>query len=259
MEDMKEASSRQRNHRATILLVVLLLTGAVVVIKRSEIRSWIKNTVPGARTAVGQKTVADQLGIYGPDARARWAPVFAAKKLSYRPKQIVFVPIKDSRKLEVYATNDQGNPVDLCSYPVLAASGILGPKLREGDRQVPEGIYKLTPEPNTPYHLALRLNYPNELDWAHAKEDGRANPGSDILIHGSNGSIGCLAMGDPASEDLFVLACDAQNQPLELIICPVDFRKSSEAPPVENAPAWLPQLYSDLAAALKKLPSPDNT
>lgn len=228
-------------------------------IKRSEIRSWIKNTVPGARTVVGQKTVADQLAVYGPDARARLGPVFARKKLSYPPKQIMFVAIKDSRKLEVYATNDQGDPVYLCSYPIVAASGILGPKLREGDRQVPEGIYKLTPEPNTPYHLALRLNYPNELDWAHAKQDARENPGSDILIHGSNGSIGCLAMGDPSSEDLFVLACDAQNKTIELIICPVDFRKAAEAPTVDNAPSWLPQRYSDLAAVLKKLPSPDNT
>ena len=55
----------------------------------------------------------------------------------------------------------------ICVYPVLGASGVLGPKLKEGDRQVPEGVYRV-PElnPNSDFHLSLRLDYPNEFDRA---------------------------------------------------------------------------------------------
>jgi hypothetical protein len=38
------------------------------------------------------------------------------------------------------------------------------------------------------------------------KKDGRKNLGSNIMIHGKNCSVGCLAMGDEAAEELFVLA-----------------------------------------------------
>src|SRR5690606_33287906 len=98
-------------------------------------------------------------------------------------------------------------------YPVLAASGQAGPKLREGDRQVPEGFYAIESlHPNSRFHLALRVNYPNQSDRQRAAEDGRTNLGGDIMIHGSNASVGCLAMGDPAAEDLFVLVADVGIQ-----------------------------------------------
>ncbi len=59
--------------------------------------------------------------------------------------------------------------------------------------------------------------------------DGRTQPGSDILIHGSNGSVGCLAVGDIAAEDLFVLAHDTRDHNIAIIICPVDLRTSKAA------------------------------
>ena len=104
----------------------------------------------------------------------------------------------------------------ICTYPIFGASGVLGPKLREGDYQVPEGLYQLALEPDTPYHVALRLNYPNASDLARAKADNRENPGSDILVHGTRGSIGCIAVGNPASEDLFILAYDTRDKHLPL-------------------------------------------
>ncbi|NJL71304.1 MAG: hypothetical protein HC888_06675 [Candidatus Competibacteraceae bacterium] len=76
------------------------------------------------------------------------------------------------------------------------------------------------------------MNYPNPTDWAHAKEDGREQPGSDILVHGNECSIGCIAMGDPVSEELFVAAYDTVDRNLPLIIAPVDFRTAAARPAV---------------------------
>jgi hypothetical protein len=94
-------------------------------------------------------------------------------------------------------------------YPVLAASGALGPKLRQGDLQVPEGVYRvLWLNPNSSYHLSMKLDYPNAFDREHARRDRRTDLGGDIFVHGRAVSIGCVALGDPAIEELFVLAAD---------------------------------------------------
>jgi murein L,D-transpeptidase YafK len=159
------------------------------------------------------------------------------------------VAVKSERQLEVYCAAREAPYAYVTSYPILGASGHLGPKLRFGDFQVPEGMYELTLEPNTPYHLALRLNYPNDADLARAQSDGR-NPGSDILIHGTTGSIGCLAMGDPASEDLFVLVHDARVKKVPLIIAPVDLRQQAAPQQKPTDPVWLPDLYRDIKQAM---------
>jgi murein L,D-transpeptidase YafK len=66
------------------------------------------------------------------------------------------------------------------------ASGGLGPKLGAGDRQGPERIYAIESlNPNSLFHLSMRLNYPNEFDQMRAKQDGRSDLGGDIMIHGS--------------------------------------------------------------------------
>lgn len=238
---------------ALILLIVLVFLAPVVVLNRNKIRAAIK-TIPFVQQSVGQKTIAEQLDHYGVTARIRWAPIFQSRGLAYPPSKTVLVAIKDKYVVHAYAAGDDGKFKYLKTYPVLGASGALGPKLKEGDGQVPEGIYALTPEPNTPYHLALRLNYPNEYDLARAQEDGRQNPGSDILVHGSNCSIGCIAMGDPAAEDLFVLACDSTDKAVPLIVSPVDFR-NQPAPDIKNAPSWLNDLYSKLRLELAKYPA----
>ncbi len=199
-------------------------------------------------------TAEDQIATYGAAARARLQPKFQAKGVAYPPQRLTMVVIKSTKQLMLYACAADSSYKYICSYPVLAASGVLGPKLREGDCQVPEGLYNLTLEPNTPYHLALRLNYPNPTDWAHAKEDGREQPGSDILVHGKECSIGCIAMGDPVSEDLFVAAYDTADKNLPLIIAPVDFRTTAIPAASATDPKWLPELYGQIKAALAELP-----
>ena len=202
-------------------------------------------------------SVADRVRQFGGEARSRWAPYLDAVGLSYPPQQMVWVGLKDERVLEVWGQGDAGSWVHIRTLPILGASGTLGPKLREGDRQVPEGIYQIESlNPNSRYHLSLRVNYPNAFDLRRAKEEGRANPGSDIMIHGSNASVGCLAMGDEAAEDLFVLAAAAGITKIRLILAPVDFRKRALPEPLPERPEWLDELYDQIREELANLPLP---
>jgi murein L,D-transpeptidase YafK len=78
--------------------------------------------------------------------------------------------------------------------------------------------------------------------------DGRSQLGGDIMIHGNCVSIGCLAMGDSATEYLFVPAAKLGLQNIELILTSADFRLV-EAAAYPGAPSWLSKLYSDIHKA----------
>jgi murein L,D-transpeptidase YafK len=131
--------------------------------------------------------------------------------------------------------------------------------LREGDDQVPEGIYPIESlNPNSTFHLSLRVGYPNSFDRDQAGKDGRTKLGGDIMIHGSFVSAGCLAMGDEAVEDLFVLAADTGLKNLEVIISPVDFRVGKAVPPPTSLPAWSNRLYDGIKAKLVEFPPETN-
>ncbi|MCX6855996.1 MAG: murein L,D-transpeptidase [Verrucomicrobia bacterium] len=109
---------------------------------------------------------------------------------------------KESRELELWLQAADQSWQLFRSYPIAAASGQLGPKLKEGDRQVPEGFYAITPKqlnPASSYHLAMNIGYPNAYDLHHGCT------GSFIMIHGSNVSIGCLAMTDPCIEEIYLI------------------------------------------------------
>lgn len=108
---------------------------------------------------------------------------------------------KEERVLELWLQSSEGWKL-WRTYPIAAASGRLGPKLREGDYQVPEGFYTVTApqlNPGSKYHLAFNIGYPNEYDRQHQRT------GSFIMIHGRDVSIGCLAMTDPAIEEIYLL------------------------------------------------------
>jgi murein L,D-transpeptidase YafK len=143
--------------------------------------------------------------------------------------------------------------VKVRSWAVLAASGGAGPKLREGDRQVPEGVYRIDQlNPNSAYHLSLRIDYPNAVDRAQAARDGRQRLGGDIFIHGKDVSVGCLAIGDEAIEELFWLAATVGKDAFTVVIAPTDLRRSP--PPEPRGPAWVMDLYRDLQRELEKFP-----
>jgi len=189
---------------------------------------------------------------------AGWVWARLAAGVPYPPGRVVLVGLKLERRLEVYAPGDDGAMRFIRSYPIVAASGRLGPKLANGDRQVPEGVYDVPSlNPNSAFHLSLRVGYPNAFDREMARRDGRTDLGGDIMIHGGDASIGCLAMGDAAAEDLFVLAAEAGRQNVRVLLSPVDFRRRELPTDRPAAPAWVEQLYADLRRELAHLPLPD--
>ena len=133
---------------------------------------------------------------------------FALKGLGVNPDgsfELFFRAFKVERMLEIWVKNQvEINFVLLKSYPVCSISVSLGPKRKEGDQQVPEGIYHISRfNPKSKFHLSLGLNYPNEADKLLADP---VHPGSDIFIHGGCASVGCLAMTDDQIKEIYVLA-----------------------------------------------------
>jgi hypothetical protein len=187
--------------------------------------------------------------------RSRLAPYFHAVGGPYPPSSVTLVGLKEERRLLLYARAADGGMQWIRSYPILGASGGPGPKLRRGDRQVPEGIYRVESlNPNSRYHLALRVGYPSEWDRQQARRDGRSDLGGDIMIHGGDASIGCIAIGDEAAEDLFVLAADVGLANMHMILAPVDFRRGT-VPPSADQPPWVGELYRRIRAELSTLPA----
>lgn len=210
-----------------------------------------------AAAHLGAATVAERLAQYGPAARQRLRPHFASHGVTYPPRRVTLVGIKRDARLHLYAGGSETAQKFIRSYPILAASGVLGPKLRQGDEQVPEGLYRIELlNPNSRFHLSLRLNYPNEFDRRMARAEGRSRLGGDIMIHGNQVSIGCLAMGDLAAEELFVLVADTGLEHVRVIVTPTDLRHS---PPPANPwlPGWTVTLYRQIREALAALPEPD--
>jgi murein L,D-transpeptidase YafK len=208
-----------------------------------------------AAALVAPATVASRVAEHGPAARSRLAPAFARAGVAYPPRSVTLVGLKREARLEVYAGSRRGAEAFVTSHPVLAASGGPGPKLREGDLQVPEGVYGIESlNPNSRFHLALRVNYPNAVDRRRGAADGRRRLGGYIMIHGNAVSIGCLAMGDAVAEELFVLAADTGLPGIRVVLAPHDLRREP-APAGPGLPAWAPSLYAEIASALATLPA----
>jgi murein L,D-transpeptidase YafK len=208
-------------------------------------------------TASAQKTVEDRILQFSNAVAHRLTGDFKKAGVSYPPRALTFIGFKQEKLLEVYAADGDGKFRFIRSYPILAASGGLGPKLREGDRQVPEGLYRVESlNPNSRFHLSLRIDYPNAADRERAKVEKRTNLGGDIMIHGDAVSIGCLAMGDPASEDLFVLAALTGVRNANVILSPIDLRSRDLTEIPTGAPKWTAELYDSVKAALRPYDAP---
>ncbi len=217
-------------------------------------------TNPTTRTRLRRYTLKERLAEISPSATRRIAEKFEAASVVWPPADIGLVAIKDEKRLELFARPEGGAWKFVHRYPVLAASGVAGPKLRQGDKQVPEGVYRITfLNPNSRFHVSLRVNYPNTFDRKMAAKDGRKNLGGDIMIHGKNVSAGCLAVGDQAAEELFVLAANVGLQNIKLIIAPTDFRQHGLPTFQPKQPDWLPKLYTEIASAMSEFRAPPRT
>jgi len=232
------------------------IAALAVLLLGMEIKSVMSAGAPQLYPPDGRETVASRLAQVGDKARCRWEPYFERAGVSFPPSKTLLVGFKVEKQLEIYAA-DEGNTWRFVrSMPIEKASGIIGPKLRMGDGQVPEGFYRVESlNPNSKYHLSLRVSYPSDEDKEQARLDGRGgeNLGGDIMIHGGAQSVGCLAMGDEGAEDLFVLAARTVHAPIEVWLCPLDFR-SQDVPADASRPRWVESRYLRLSKALGTLP-----
>ncbi|MBN9229298.1 MAG: hypothetical protein J0I93_00480 [Legionella sp.] len=189
---------------------------------------------------------------YGLRVEPQLKVYFNKAKVSYPPKEIALLAFKSERKVELWAKNQENNWKHIHDYPLTGFSGRLGPKLRENDKQIPEGIYKLVNfNPFSSMHLSMMINYPNNFDRQKGYQDGRRNLGNNIFIHGKNLSVGCLAIGDLAIDQLFLLARRVGLNNIQVIIAPNDLRQQKPSTSTFAQPRWLPELYKNIAESLK--------
>jgi murein L,D-transpeptidase YafK len=201
----------------------------------------------------GLESVLDYLSI---SAQGRIKKHFDHANVDYPPQRIQLIALKKTRRLELWAYQ-QNEWHFIHDYAIFAASGEAGPKLREGDKQVPEGFYRITElNPNSQFHLSMKLNYPNGFDWHHATREGRTAPGSNIFIHGSAWSAGCLAIGNRYIEELFILVAKVGLDKSAVVILPYDFREQ-EISMTDSEPIWLRELYSYMKLRLAQFPLTD--
>jgi murein L,D-transpeptidase YafK len=113
---------------------------------------------------------------------------------------------KEEAELEVWKQDDSGRFALFRTYPICRWSGGLGPKMKTGDRQAPEGFYTITPDlmnPNSSQYLAINTGFPNAYDRANGRT------GAFLMIHGGCSSAGCYAMTDEEIAEIYALAREA--------------------------------------------------
>jgi murein L,D-transpeptidase YafK len=253
--------NRHLNHLQSCLFALTWLVASTAQAAEVSQEKGIVKTIKPKQFS----SVAAVLKEYQVPVQQKLGMMFAAENVTYPPKSMTWICLKAERQLMLFAEDSTGRMHKIYSYPIIGTSGKAGPKLQEGDKQVPEGFYKISGfRPNLIAHMGLSVNYPNATDRLHAKEEKRHNLGSDILIHGSRWSTGCLAMGNEPIEELFVLAYDTGIKNISLIFAPYDLTKTNAQALIRmkknsdskspQQPKWLPGLYLEIRKALLNFP-----
>lgn len=136
----------------------------------------------------------------------------------------------------------------LRTWPICTWSGGLGPKLRQGDGQAPEGFYEVAApqlNPSSRFHLSFNLGYPNAFDRAHGRT------GDYLMVHGNCVSIGCYAMGDAAIEEIYTLVAAALAHGQRAVpVHAFPFRMDGDWEAQHAESEWLP-FWRQLAAGYR--------
>jgi murein L,D-transpeptidase YafK len=147
---------------------------------------------------------------------------------------------KQEAELEVWKQDRSGRFALLKTYPICRWSGDLGPKVREGDRQAPEGFYAISPgqmNPQSAYYLSFNTGYPNAYDRS------LGHTGSELMVHGDCSSRGCYAMTDEQIAEIYSLGRESffggqksfQFQAYPFRMTPLNMAKHRNNP---NMPFW---------------------
>ncbi len=201
------------------------------------------------------KAIDNAIVRYGLRTEPELIKFFKQANVAYPPKEVALLAFKKERQIELWAKNEGMLWQHIHTYPLTAFSGRLGPKLKERDGQIPEGIYRLVNfNPFSSMHLSMMINYPNNFDRLQASKEGRTHLGDNIFLHGKDLSVGCLAIGDRAIDQLFLLGRRVGLSHIQMIIAPNDLRKGKPETASFAQPRWLPELYKQIQTALTQFP-----
>jgi murein L,D-transpeptidase YafK len=148
---------------------------------------------------------------------------------------------KQTSEFEVWKQTKSGGFKLYKTYAICAWSGTLGPKVREGDRQAPEGFYNITPaqlNPNSNYYLSFNTGFPNKFDRAWGRT------GANLMVHGDCSSAGCYSMTDESVAEIYALAREsfnAGNTTIQMQIFPFRMTPQNLAMVADNPnlPFWM--------------------
>lgn len=179
-----------------LLVIIVLLLGCMVI----QAQSFEKDQCRNRRVKKAKKEKEEVLQAYCDRVGVEY------NKLT----NIYIRAFKRERVLEVWAQGNFGESYKLIqTYEFCTSSGFLGPKRKQGDRQIPEGFYFISRfNPTSNYHLSLGINYPNPSDSELTTYD---NLGGDIFIHGDCQSIGCIPVTDEKIKEVYMFAVKARN------------------------------------------------
>ena len=173
-----------------LLLILMSLSPATINFYQAQLR------FPRVREALKTKgKIVDEM--------------LSSQGISTSDFEVFLRAFKKEQKFEVWAKNKGESAFKLLkTYDFCASTGILGPKRRSGDRQMPEGFYTINAfNPSSNYHLSFRVSYPNISDLKFADQ---LNPGDNIFVHGSCISIGCIPVGDENIKEIYLLVARAK-------------------------------------------------
>jgi murein L,D-transpeptidase YafK len=152
--------------------------------------------------------------------------VFQEKGLNYNDFRVFIRAFKKEKTVEIWIKEKGKDTYSLLqTYDFCSSSGTLGPKRKEGDLQIPEGIYQINHfNPQSNFHLSLGISYPNASD--RILSDPK-HPGGAIYIHGNCVTIGCIPITDDKIKELYILAVEARdngqkNIPVHIFPCKLD-------------------------------------
>lgn len=189
------------------LLIIVALSGAGYLLLTADGRQLLDRATINYTRWQNNRFYRDGLPLPGTPDLAKFDARLKAQGLSLGAP--VFIRIfKLESELEIWMEKD-GRYQKFAAYPICLWSGRLGPKLREGDRQAPEGFYAVTKEelnPNSRWHRSFSLGFPNAFDRAQGRT------GSFIMVHGGCQSVGCFAMTNNVVDEMWRLVTAALDQ-----------------------------------------------
>lgn len=153
---------------------------------------------------------------------------FTSKGLIYPPSEVLLVSYKAEGELQLWVKESDVYKL-FKAYNVCKRSGDFGPKRKQGDRQVPEGVYHINVfNPSSSFHLSLGISYPNKSDRILSNA---SDLGGDIFIHGQCVTIGCLPMTDDIIKEIYVintLAKGSGQSKIPIYLFPFKYNKLTE-------------------------------